>query len=73
MSERTEAQRRATKKWNDANMKEKYDRIQLVTPKGRKEVIQAQAEAVNQSLNAFVLAAVDERIERIADGQEVEE
>ena len=30
----SEAKRAANKKWNDANLKDKYDRIQLVVPKG---------------------------------------
>ena len=39
----TEAKKRANKKWNDANLKEKYDRIQVVVPKGEKERIQMVA------------------------------
>lgn len=40
----SEARKRANKKWNDAHMKERYDRVQLVLPKGKKEDLQAIAE-----------------------------
>ena len=43
---------------------EKYDRINLVVPKGRKDEIKAHAESKNESLNGFVNRAIDETIER---------
>lgn len=55
----SESRKRANKKWNDANMKERYDRIQLVVPKGRKEVIQSAAQESGESLNAYIIRAVD--------------
>jgi len=64
MAEISEAKKRANKKWNDANMKERYDRIQLVVQKGRKAIIQAYAEARGESLNGFVNRAIDEAMER---------
>ena len=36
----SDARKRANKKWNDENMARKYDRIQLVVPKGRKNDIE---------------------------------
>ena len=61
---RSEAQRRAVKKWNDAHMKERYDRIQLVAPKGEPDSIKAAAKNAGLSLNAYILGAVRERMAR---------
>ena len=61
----SEARKQANKKWNDANMKERYDRIQLVVPKGKKEQIQAAAVASGESLNAFVNRLIDTELERM--------
>ena len=55
----SDARKRANKKWNDANMKEKYDRIQLVVPKGERERIKEFAKQQGKSLNAFVLELID--------------
>ena len=50
----SEAKRRANKKWNDANLKERYDRIQLVIPKGRKQALEAFAKAKGESVNGLI-------------------
>ena len=65
----SEAKKASNKKWNDANMKERYDRIQLVVPKGQKETIQARASSQGESVNAFVTTAIDERIARLDGSQ----
>lgn len=62
----SEARKRANKKWNDAHMKERYDRVQLVLPKGRKEDLQAIAERHGQSVNAFMISLLDAALEREA-------
>jgi uncharacterized protein (DUF1778 family) len=41
-----------------------YDRINLVVPKGNKELIKAHAEAHGESTNAFINRAIAEAIER---------
>lgn len=64
MSAMSEAKKRANKKWNDANMKERYDRVQLVLPKGRKEEIQLAASTCGESVNAYISRAISERMER---------
>lgn len=64
MSAMSEAKKRANKKWNDANMKERYDRVQLVLPKGRKEEIQSAAAACGESVNAYISRAISEKMER---------
>lgn len=61
----SEARKQANKKWNDANMKERYDRIQLVVAKGRKEQIQALAKANNESVNKLFSRLIDAEIERM--------
>lgn len=60
----SEAKKRANKKWNDANLKEKYDRIQIVVPKGQKAVIQAAAAQKGESVSAYIVRAITERMER---------
>ena len=35
-------------------MKEKYDRIGLMIPKGQKEIIKAYAKSKNMSVNEFI-------------------
>lgn len=56
----TEAQRRASKKWQD----EKVDDIRFRVPKGKRAMIQEHASARGESVNAFLNRAVDETIER---------
>lgn len=64
MSPMSEAKKKANKKWNDANMKERYDRVQLVLPKGRKAELQALAEQRGQSVNGFINRLIDDALER---------
>nr|DAU05523.1 MAG TPA: Alginate and motility regulator [Caudoviricetes sp.] len=41
-----------------------YDKILLRLPRGKKETIQAHAEARSESVNGFINRAIDEAIER---------
>ena len=41
-----------------------YDRVNLTMPKGKKESIQAYADAHGESVNAFINRAIDEAMER---------
>lgn len=50
----SEARKRANKKWNDANLAVKYDRIQVVVPKGRKATVEALAAERGESVNGLV-------------------
>ena len=54
----SEAQKKATRKWNDANL----DRINLVIPKGEKANIKAHADKCGESVNAFIKKAIADRI-----------
>ena len=44
-----------------------YDRLYPFVPKGRKAEIQAAADALGESINDFIMKAIDERKERIKD------
>ena len=56
----TEAQRRASVKWQ----KENYSRIPLDVPKAYHEELKAIAKAQGVTLGAFIKAAIAEKIER---------
>ena len=51
---------KATNKW----MAKAYDRVNLTMPKGKKEIIQAHAEARGESVNGFINRAISEAMER---------
>ena len=55
----TDAQKRANDKW-----REKFDEVRFRVPKGQKEVIQAHAESMGESFNAFLRRATAEAMER---------
>ena len=59
----TEAQRRARDKW----LAEKVETINLRVPKGKKAVFKSHAEKCGESVNAFLLRAAEETIEREKD------
>ncbi|MCL2300053.1 MAG: Arc family DNA-binding protein [Firmicutes bacterium] len=52
-------------------MQKNYDQIQVRTPKGKKEQVQAHAESKGESVNAFINRAIDHEMDR--DTQEGEE
>ena len=60
MSPASKAQQKAVNKY----MKENYDRVNLVMPKGRKDTVKAHAEKNGESLNGFINRAIDEAIQR---------
>ena len=60
MSPVSKAQQKAVNKY----MKENYDRVNLTMPKGRKELVQAHAEARGESVNGFINRAISEAMER---------
>lgn len=39
-----------------------YDRINLTVPKGKKDILQAHAEAQGESVNGFINRAIDNQI-----------
>lgn len=56
----TKAQQKAVQKY----VKDKYDRVVLTMPKGNKEIIQEHAARLGKSVNAYINAAIDEKMER---------
>ena len=56
----SKAQQRAVAKY----MKTNYDEIKIRVAKGEKDKIKARAEARGESLNGFIIKAIDEKIER---------
>ena len=59
--------------YNNKFIAKAYDRINLTVPKGKKDFIQAHAEAQGQSVNGFINSAIDEKIERDQEGGEPNE
>ncbi|MGN0355635.1 MAG: hypothetical protein ACI4EI_11260 [Muricoprocola sp.] len=55
----SKAQQKAVNKYVKAN----YDRINVTFPKGRKSEIKSHAEMHNESVNAFIIRAVNETME----------
>lgn len=56
----TEAQKRASEKY----LKESVEDIRIRVPKGQKEIIKTHAETLGESMNQFVIRAINETIER---------
>lgn len=56
----SKAQQRAVSKY----MKQNYDEIKVRTIKGRRDIIKAAADAAGESVNAYINAAIDQRMER---------
>ena len=60
----SKAQQRAQNKW----IAKAYDRINLTVAKGKKDIIQAYAEACSESVNGFINRAIDREMERGNNG-----
>ena len=58
----TEAQKRASQKWNT----DKVDRLTIRVKKGMREALQDHAESQKETVNAFVNRAIIETMERDA-------
>ena len=53
-------------KYNNQFNKDNYDRISLMIPKGKKEVIQLCAKVDGESVNGFINHLIDAEIDRMA-------
>ena len=60
MSPASKAQQKAVNKY----MKSNYDRVNLVMPKGKKDIIRAHAAQQGESVNAYINRAIDEAMQR---------
>ena len=69
----SEARKRANKKWNDENLNKLYDRVSVLVPKGKKDIIKSHAEQNGESVNGFINRAIDETMERDKKGTEGEQ
>ena len=49
--------------YNNKYNAEKYERIALVVPKGKKEKIKSYADSKGESINGFVNKAIDKAME----------
>lgn len=56
----TEAQKKAAEKY----LSEKVENLQIRVPKGQKAIIKAHADSKAESLNAFVIRAITETMNR---------
>ena len=51
----TDAQKEATSRYNKKN----YDRINVIVPKGKRQIIKAFAASQGKSLNRFICDAIE--------------
>lgn len=57
----SKAKQKANRKWNENNL----ERIYLTVKKGQKSIIENAAKQNNQSVNAFINQAINEKIKGI--------
>lgn len=55
---------KASTKAQNKYIEKKYDRINLVVPKGEKDLIREHAESMGESVNGFIQRAIKEAMER---------
>ncbi len=60
----SKAQQKATNKY----IAKTYDRVNLTLPKGKKEIIQAHASTMGESVNSFINRAIEETMKRDTRG-----
>ena len=60
----SKAQQKAVNKY----VREKYDKLLLTMPKGRKDIIKAHAESQGESVNGFITRAIDNQMEQDKKG-----
>lgn len=60
MAKYSDAQKEATARYN----KKTYDRIDVVVPKGQRQVIKDFAASQGKSLNRFICDAIDEQMKK---------
>ena len=56
----TEARKEGNKRWDEKNL----DRVSIAMPKGKKDEIKSAAAQAGQSMNAYIISAIDEAIKR---------
>ena len=56
----TDKKKESNRRWDAANL----DRISIAVPKGRRDEIKRYAESVGESMNQFIIRAIDESMEK---------
>lgn len=64
----SEAQKKASAKYLD-----KLDEVRIRMPKGRKDVIQSHAAAQGESMNQYIISAVDQRMKKEQKGDRADD
>lgn len=54
----SEAQKKSAQKWDAANL----DRVSIAMPKGMKDTVKAAAAVSGESMNQYIIGAVDQRM-----------
>lgn len=54
----SDAQKRAAAKWQSQNI----DRLSIVVPRGQRDTIKAAAAAAGESVNAYIIGAINARM-----------
>lgn len=57
----SEAQKKSAQKWDAANL----DRVSIAMPKGKKDEVKAAAVAVGESMNQYIISAIDQRMGKV--------
>lgn len=62
-----EAKRKLEERYNKQNEynRKKYDRVSVMLPNGYRDIVRDKAKAQGQSLNAFIVEAVKEKMKNI--------
>lgn len=66
MAKYSDAQKEATARYN----KKAYDRIDVVVPKGQREIIKAFAASQGKSLNRFICDAIEYQMKQSEQNKE---
>lgn len=66
MAKYSDAQKEATARYN----KKAYDRIDVVVPKGQREIIKAYAASQGKSLNRFICDAIEYQMKQSEPNKE---
>ena len=56
----TEGVKQSNRKWDAANL----DRVSIAMSKGKKDEIKTAASAAGESMNQYIVTAIDQRMER---------
>ena len=56
----TEARKEGNKRWDEKNL----DRVSIAMPKGKKDEIKLAATVAGESMNQYILSAINLRMER---------